>query len=101
MSGRFLDHVRAADELAAPQHVAASNHDGQLDSARRDPRGLASDPADFLDTDPPLAGPAEAFTGKLEQDPSEHRRTAAGMTIHRFFLKVQEAFLLARIPCSG
>src|SRR5208283_3201888 len=97
MGGRLLDDVRAAAELAAPQDVAASDHDGELNSGGRDPRSLAGDPADFLDTDAPLAGPAEAFAGKLEQNPSEHRSTVAGVTIHRFFLKVQEVFPLARI----
>ena len=34
----------------------------------RHPRRLAGDPADLVDADAPLAGPAEALAGELEQD---------------------------------
>ena len=73
MGGRFLDHVRAAGELGTAEDVSAPHDDRQLDAPRGHPRGLARDPADLLDADAPLPGPAEALSRELEQDAAEDR----------------------------
>ena len=71
MGGRFLDHVRPAGELRSAKDVAAPHDDRELNPACRDSRGLPGDPADFFNTDAPLAGPAKTLTGELEQHAAE------------------------------
>ena len=73
MGGRFLDHVRAARELRTAEDVAAAHDDRELDVAGGHPRGLARDPADLLDAEASLAGPAKALAGELEHDAAEDR----------------------------
>ena len=82
VGGRLLDHVGAAGELRAAEDVAAPDDDRQLDAPRRHARGLAGDPADLLDADAPLAGPAEALARELEQDAAEDRLTRGGAEVH-------------------
>ena len=82
VGGRFLDHVGAARELGAAEDVAAPHDDRELDAPGGDPRGLAGDPADFLDADAPLARPAEALARKLEQHAAEDRRTGGDARVH-------------------
>ena len=68
---RLLDDVGAPAQLGTAEDVAAADHDRELDAARRHARRLAGDPADLLDADAPLAGPAEALARELEQDAAE------------------------------
>ena len=86
----LLDDVGAAAELGTAEDVAATDDDRELHAARGDARGLAGDPADLLDADAPLAGPAEALAGKLEQNAAEDRRAGRAMPSI-------EAILVARI----
>ena len=82
MGGRLLDHVGAAAELRAAEDVSTPDDDRQLNAPRRDPRGLAGDPADLFDADAPFARPAEALAGELEQHAAEDRRTGRDGGVH-------------------
>src|SRR5208337_4754035 len=64
---------------------------GELYPERRHSGSLPGDPADLLDTDTPLAGPAEALAGELEQDSAKRRGAVVDVAVHQEFLTQQEA----------
>ncbi len=73
MGGCFLDHVGAARKLRPAEDVAAADDDRELDVAGGHAGGLASDPADLLEAEAALAGPAEALARELEHHAAEDR----------------------------
>src|SRR5271157_2045908 len=91
VGGGLLDDVGAPAQLGAAEDVAATDDDGELDPARRHSGSLPGDPADLLDTDTPLAGPAEALAGELEQDSAKRRGAVVDVAVHQEFLTQQEA----------
>src|SRR5271157_4918909 len=91
VGGGLLDDVGAPAQLGAAEDVAATDDDGELDPARRHSGSLPGDPADLLDTDTSLAGPAEALAGELEQDSAKRRGAVVDVAVHQEFLTQQEA----------
>src|SRR5271157_2553912 len=83
VGGGLLDDVGAPAQLGAAEDVAATDDDGELYPARRHSGSLPGDPADLLDTDTPLAGPAEALAGELEQDSAKRRGAVVDVAVHQ------------------
>src|SRR5688572_3226824 len=75
VSGRFLDAGVGILELRAAKDIAAADDDADLAPAIRGLLDLPRDVRDLLHTDAALAGMAQAFAGKLEDDAAEAGRS--------------------------